>query len=71
MEMKATIKKATPAQNQLPVRNHTTRAIMAAGRKKRRTLAITTIMIMPMSRRISSAMISNMNGRLGREKSAI
>jgi hypothetical protein len=69
--MKATIKKATPAQNQLPVRRPTTMAIMAAGRKKKRTLTITTIMMRPMIRRMSSAMISNSNGRPGRGKSAM
>jgi hypothetical protein len=69
--MKATIKKATPAQSQLPVSTQTTMAIMAAGRKKRRTLTITTIMMRPMTKRISKAMISNSNGKPGRGKSAI
>jgi len=56
--MKAMIRKATPAQNQLSVRNQTTMAIMAAGRKKRRTLAMTMIMIKPITKRINNAMIS-------------
>jgi len=61
--MKAMIKKATPAQNQLSVRSLTTMAIMAAGRKKRRTLAMTMIMIKPITKRINSAMTSNTNGK--------
>jgi len=61
--MKAIIKKATPAQNQLSVRNQTTMAIMAAGRKKSRTLAMTMIMIKPITKRINSAMISNRSGK--------
>jgi len=64
--MKAMIKKATPAQNQLSVRSLTTMAIMAAGRKKMRTLAITMIMIKPITKRMRSAMTSNRNGKVGR-----
>jgi hypothetical protein len=66
IDMKAMIKKATPAQNQLSVRSQTTMAIMPAGRKKRRTLAMTMIMIKPITKRINSAMTSNTNGKLGR-----
>jgi len=65
-DRKAMIKKATPAQNQLSVRNQTTMAIMAAGKKKRRTLAMTMIMMRPIARRISSAMISKRKGKPGR-----
>jgi len=65
-DIKAMIKKATPAQNQLPLRNQTTMAIMAAGKKKSRTLAITMIMIKPITRRISSAMTSKRKGKPGR-----
>ncbi len=61
--MKATIRKTTPAQNKLPVRSQTTIAIMAAGRKKRRTLAITTIMIRPTTKRNSSTITSNSSGK--------
>lgn len=69
--MKATIRKATPAQNQLPVRNQTTTAIMTAGRKKRSILAITMIMMTPMSRRSSSAITSKRNPKLGRGKGGV
>jgi hypothetical protein len=65
-DMKAIIKKATPPQNRLPLRNQTTRAIMTAGKKKSRTLAISMIMMMPMSTRNNSAMSSNGRGKLGR-----
>lgn len=67
--MKAINKKATPAQNPLPVSNQTTMAIMAAGRKKRTTLAITTIMMMPMTKRISNMNTSNNNGKPREETS--
>jgi len=70
-DMKAMIKNATPAQNQLSVRNQTTMAIMAAGRKKRRTLAITMIMIKPITKKINSAMTSNRNGKVGRGRGGI
>jgi len=67
--MKAMIRNATPAQNQLSVRNPTTTAIIAAGRKKRRTLAITTIMMRPITKRINNAMTSKTNGKpIGRGK---
>jgi hypothetical protein len=69
--MKATIKKDTPAQSQLPVSTQTTMAIMAAGKKKKIALTMTTIIIRPMTKRISKAMISNSNGKPGRGKSAI
>lgn len=71
--MKAMIKNATPAQNQLSVRNQTTMAIMAAGRKKRRTLAMTMIMIKPITKKINSAMTSKIKGmgKLGRVIGAI
>jgi len=59
--MKATIRKATPAQKKLPERNHTTIAIMADGKKKSRTLAITIIMMRPMIKRINRAITSNSN----------
>ena len=56
-DMKATTKKAMPAQNQLPVRNKMTSAIMAAGRINSRTFAMSTMMTMPMmTSRISSSM---------------
>jgi hypothetical protein len=69
--MKAMIRKATPAQNQLSVRSLTTMAIMIAGKKKMRTLAITTIMIKPITKRINNAIISNRNGKVGRARSGI
>jgi len=69
--MKATIKKATPAQSQLPASTQTTMAIMVAGRKKRIALTMTTIIMRPMTKRISKAMISNSKGKPGREKRAI
>ncbi len=46
-EIKATIKKATPAQNMLPVRNQTIIATMAAGNTNRKILASTTIITIP------------------------
>jgi hypothetical protein len=53
--MNATTRKATPAQNKLPVRNHTTSAMMPAGRMNRRIFAIRMIMMIPtMSSRKSS-----------------
>lgn len=61
--MRATIRNATPAQNQLPVRNQTTMAIMAAGKKRKRTLTISTSMSMPIIRRTSKARISNNGGK--------
>ena len=61
--MKATIKKATPAQSQLPASTQTTMAIMVAGRKKRIALTMTTIIMRPMTKRISKAMISNSTGK--------
>jgi len=64
--MKAIIKKATPPQNRLPLRNQTTMAIMAAGKKKSRTLAITMIMMMPITTRNNSAMSSKSGGKPGR-----
>jgi len=63
--MKAMIRKATPAQNQLSVRNHTTIAIMAAGRKNRSILAMTTIMMIPMTKRSSNATTSKRDPKLG------
>jgi hypothetical protein len=47
--MKATTRNAIPAKNRLyPVRNQTTKAIIAAGRMNRIILAITIIITMPM-----------------------
>lgn len=50
-DINATIKNAMPAKKRLPVRSHTIRATMPAGRMKRMISARTTIMIMPMTRR--------------------
>ncbi len=62
IERKATARKATPAQKKLPpVRNHTTAAIIAAGRMKSKTLAMIMITTMPMTRSISSRKMSNTN----------
>ncbi len=48
-DINATIRKATPAQNRLPpVKNHTTSAIMAAGRMNRIIFAINMIITIPM-----------------------
>jgi len=44
-------RKAIPDKKRLPVRNQTTKAMMAAGRRKRIALAMTTIMTRPMIRR--------------------
>ena len=55
-EINATTRKATPAQNKLPVRNHTTSAMMPAGKMNRSTLATSMIITIPMiSSRNSSA----------------
>jgi hypothetical protein len=61
--MKATIRKATPAQKRLPVNNQTTKATIAPGRTKRITLTMITIMTMPMIKRNKSIMTSNMSGK--------
>ena len=54
-DMSATIRNATPARKRLLVRNHTTRAIIPAGRMKSSISAISMIMTMPiMRRRINS-----------------
>ena len=51
------MRKATPAQKRLKsVRYQTTAAIMAAGRKKRSTFAMTIMMMSPMTKRIRSKM---------------
>jgi hypothetical protein len=41
------IRKATPAQNRLPVRSQITNAIMAAGRMKSKILTIKMMMAIP------------------------
>jgi hypothetical protein len=64
-DMKAMIKKAIPAHVRLPVRSQTTTAMMAAGRKKSRTLAITMIMMRPITTKRSKATISSSGGKLG------
>jgi hypothetical protein len=64
--MKAMTRKATPAHNQLPVRNHTTMATMAAGRKRKTIFTTAMSMIAPIIKRISKARISSNGGKLGR-----
>jgi len=66
IDMTDIMRKATPAQNKLPVRNHTTMAIIAAGRKRKMTLIINTSMSKPMTRRINRAIISNNGGKPGK-----
>jgi len=46
-DIRATTRKAMAAQKKLPVRNHTTKAIMPAGNTNRKTLAISMIMTSP------------------------
>ena len=65
IDMKAMIRKATPAQSQLPVRNQTTMATMAAGRKRKTILTTAMSMIAPIIKRISKARISSKGGKLG------
>ncbi len=65
MEMAAIRRKATPAQNPLPVRNHTTSATIAAGRKKNRTFAMNTITRTPIIKRINKTANSSSRGRKG------
>ncbi len=48
------IKKATPAQNPLPVKSQTITAMMVAGKKKNKTLAISSMMIIPITTRINN-----------------
>jgi len=57
-EIKATTRKATPAQNTLPVRNQTTNAIMPAGKMNRKTLARTMIITRPITRSRSKKAMS-------------
>ncbi len=57
------IRKATPAQNKLPVRNHTTMATIAGGKMRKMTLMTNTSMKMPMIRRTSKTMMSNNGGK--------
>ena len=63
------MRKATPAQNKLPVRNQTTMAIIAAGKKRKMTFMINTSISKPITSRINNAMISNNGGKPGRGRS--
>ena len=49
-EIRAITRKATPAQNMLPVRNQTTMAMIAAGSTNSKILASTMIMTSPIIR---------------------
>ena len=66
--MAAIRRKAIPVNNLLyglsSVMNHTTRATITAGRKKNRTLAMNTIIRIPIIRRISKPANSS-KGRKG------
>ena len=62
------MRKATPAQSQLPVRNQTTMAMMAAGRKRKTIFTTAMRMIAPIIKRISKARISSKGGKLGSGK---
>ena len=54
-------KKAMPAQNvDLSVRNHTTMATMAAGRKKNKTFTMNRRMMRPITMRASATIHSKM-----------
>jgi len=55
MDKAAMTRKAMPAQSPLPVKNQTTRATMAAGRKKNKTFAMNTMIMRPITKRISPA----------------
>ena len=58
--MKATTRNATPAQNKLAVKNHTTNAMIAAGKMNRRTFAMSMMMTIPItSSRRSTRMPDN------------
>jgi len=57
------IKKATPAQNQLPVSNQITIATMAAGKKNRKTLTRKMIIMKPMIKRTTNAITSRSGGK--------
>ena len=61
MDRTAMIRKATPAQNvDLPVRNHTTMATMAAGRNKNKTFTMNRRMMSPITKRASETIQSKM-----------
>ncbi len=65
MEIAAIRRKATPVNNLLPpVMNHTTMAMMAAGKKKNTTFAMNTIIRIPIIRRITKPANSS-KGRKG------
>jgi len=60
--MKATIRKETPAQKRLPVRNQTTMAMMVAGRMKSKILTTKIMIMMPMTSNSKSSANSNIEG---------
>jgi hypothetical protein len=60
--MKATIRKETPAQKRLPVRNQTTMAMIAAGRMKSKILTTKIMIMMPMTSNSKSSANSNIKG---------
>jgi len=66
MEIAAIRRKATPVNNlSPPVINHTTRATIAAGKKKNRTFAMNTIIMTPIIKRINKKAHSRSTGRKG------
>jgi len=71
MDIKDMIKKAAPAKSRLLVRSQTIRAIMAAGRKKSRTLTINMIMMSPIIKRISNKTASNSGSKPKKAKKGV
>jgi len=65
MEMAARRRKAMPVNVLSCVINHTTRATIAAGRKKNRTFTMNTIIRTPIINRISKKAHSRSRGRKG------
>jgi len=65
MEIAATRRKAIPVNVLSCVINHTTRATIAAGRKKNRTLATNSIIRTPIIKRINKKAHSRSKGRKG------
>jgi len=65
MEMAAMIRKAMPVHNLSPVRNHTTSATIAAGRRKNRTLATNAIITVPIIKRMNKTANSRSKGKKG------
>jgi hypothetical protein len=67
-DMKATTRKAMPANQMLPVRNQTIKAIIPAGKTNRKIFAITMIITIPMTTNRNSIRRSPMFPSVGSSK---